>query len=364
MQQKSNNSYNNVRDTGRKAIISLDAMGGDNAPYSVIKGADIALKENPDLKFKIFGQKDKVLKLIEQFPKVREASEFQHTEEVITNDEKPTVALRKAKNSSMYLAIDAVKNNTATAVVSSGNTGALMAISKLSLNTIPGIDRPAIGGLLPTEKGLCVMLDLGANIHCDATNLFEFCVMGSSFASIVLGKKSPKVGLLNVGEEKNKGHEVLRLASTLIEESGMDINYFGYIEGNDINSGKVDVVVTDGFSGNIALKSIEGTAKFFTNMVKAYVKKSIFGAIGLAIAAPAILRLKKKLDPRNYNGAMLLGLNGIVVKSHGSADEIGFANAIKVAYKLSKNNINEHIMREMVASGHILEGDDTISDLE
>lgn len=353
-----------VRDTGRKAIIALDAMGGDNAPLSAIKGAELAIKNNPDLKFKIYGHRDKVLGLLGSHKSVAEVSEFIHTEESIAGDEKPTSALRKAKNSSMYLAIEAVKHGEATAVVSSGNTGALMAISKLSLQTLPGIDRPAIGGLLPTEKGFCVMLDLGANILCDATNLFEFSIMGSSFARSVLGKKNPSVGLLNVGEERSKGHEVLRSASQLLEEGGTDLNYVGFIEGNDICNGKVDVVVTDGFSGNIALKTAEGTAKFFANSFKKTLKSNIFGLIGLFIAAPALMKFKKHLDPRNYNGAMLLGLNGIVVKSHGSADEVGFANAIKVAYKLSKNNINEHIMREMIASGHSLESDEFLSEIE
>lgn len=357
-------SFNSVRSTGRKAVIAIDAMGGDNAPEKVIKGANIALKENPDLKFVIYGHRDKVIKLVESYPKLLEASEFHHTEEVITNDDKPTTALRKAKKSSMFQAIEAVKNGKATAIVSSGNTGALMAISKLTLNTLPGIDRPAIGGLLPHENGLVVMLDLGANLHCDATNLFEFSVMGSSFAKIVLSIKSPKVGLLNVGEERNKGHEVLRLAANLIEESGIDINYSGFIEGNDIGSGKVDVVVTDGFSGNIALKTAEGTAKLFSNLFKKKFKKSLFAFLGFSFAYPSLLSLKKKLDPRHYNGAMLLGLNGIVVKSHGSADDVGFANAINVAYKLSKNNINEHIIREMIASGHVMEEEDIMIDLE
>lgn len=360
----SKDSSHIVRDTGRKAIIALDAMGGDNAPFSVIKGAELALKENPDLKFKIYGHKEKIHDILNQFASVKQASEFFHTEESIASDEKPTTALRKAKNSSMYLAIEAVKHGEATAVVSSGNTGALMAISKLSLQTLPGIDRPAIGGLVPTEKGLCVMLDLGANILCDATNLFEFAIMGSSFARSVLGKKSPKVGLLNVGEERNKGHEVLRTAASMIEESGTEINYIGFIEGSDIGTGKADVIVTDGFSGNIALKTLEGTAKFFVKIIKSKIKSNLFGMVGLFIAAPAILKLKKQLDPRNYNGAMLLGLNGIVVKSHGSADEVGFANAIKVASKLSKNNINEHIMREMVASGHSLGSDEFLAEIE
>lgn len=334
-------------------IISLDAMGGDKAPDSVIQGADIASKNLNNIKFRIYGNKKKIMPVMARFPNLQDISKIIHTEDFISADEKPSAALRKGKNSSMYMAIDSVKNTEAHAIVSAGNTGALMAISKFILQTLPGIDRPAIGGLLPTMKGYCIMLDLGANIHCDAENLFEFAVMGNAFARSILGLSKPSVGLLNVGTEKNKGHETLRLAANLIEESDIDLNFYGFIEGNDINAGTVDVVIADGFTGNVALKTAEGTAKFFTSLVKTGMMSSPFGMLGMAIAFPAIKKLKKKMDPRSYNGAMFLGLNGIVVKSHGGTDEVGFANSIKVAYKLAENKINEQINREMVSSGHV-----------
>jgi glycerol-3-phosphate acyltransferase PlsX len=340
-------------DTNRPITISVDAMGGDNAPECVFKAIKICLKEFKDIKFKIFGNRKKIDELLDSYRDIKEKCEIIHSEEEIADDEKPSVALRKGRRSSMYMAINAVKNGEADAIVSSGNTGALMAISKILLQTLPGIDRPAIGGIMPSEKDYCVMLDLGANIHCDAENLFEFAVMGSAFARIVLGKENPSVGLLNVGAERNKGHEVLRTALNLIEESDININLYGYVEGDDIHRGTVDVTVTDGFTGNVALKTAEGTSKLYTNILKRCVGKSLFGMLGSVIASPAFLKAKKIMNPKNYNGAMLLGLNGIVIKSHGSTDKYGFANAIKVAHKLVKQNINDQITREMISSGHV-----------
>ncbi len=353
-----NTFSNSASDSKHTVTIALDAMGGDNAPDSVIKGASLALDELTNLKFRIYGNKNKVEKIISNYPNLANKYVFVHAEDVIENDEKPSNALRRGKNSSMYMAIHAVKVNEANAVVSSGNTGALMAIAKLQLRTLPGIDRPAIGGILPHEKGFCAMLDLGANVHCEAENLFEFAVMGNAFARAVLGIQSPKIGLLNVGAEKNKGSESVKAALALLQESGIELNLHGFIEGDDISLGTVDVVVADGFSGNIALKSIEGLAKLYTKTIKTELKADIFGIIASIFAIPAFKRIKKRMDPRLYNGAMLLGLNGIVIKSHGSTEEVGFANAIKVAYKLARNNINEHITREMISSGHVVEDDE------
>ncbi len=341
-----------------EVTIALDAMGGDKAPDFVISGAYIASKNLKNVRYKIYGNKKKIMPIMAKYPSLQDISKIIHTEEFITADEKPSNALRKGKNSSMYMAINASKTKEVQAVVSAGNTGALMALSKFVLQTLPGIDRPAIGGILPTIKGYCIVLDLGANIHCDAENLFEFAVMGNAFARAVLGLSKPSIGLLNVGTEKNKGHETLRLASNLIEESEIDFNYYGFVEGNDINSGTVDVVITDGFTGNVALKTAEGTSKYISSTIKNIMKSSPFGWLGMLVAMPAISKIKKRMDPRSFNGAMFLGLNGIVVKSHGGTDEIGFANAIKVAYKLAENNINEQIVKEMVSSGHAPEIDD------
>jgi len=341
------------KNSNDEIVIAVDAMGGDNAPKSVLQGAEKFLKKNSNVKFLIFGDKKQIFPILDKCKKLSKNSEVWHSDEVIADDEKPSAALRRGRNSSMFLAIKSVKEGQAQCAVSGGNTGALMALSKFSLQTLPGIDRPAIGGLVPTPSGFSVMLDLGANIHCDAENLFEFSIMGESFARAVLGIEKPSIGLLNVGSERNKGHEVLRGTVSLIEESGLDLNYHGYVEGNDILKGTVDVVVTDGFTGNVALKTVEGTAKFFSHHLKSGLKKSPLGLLGMGIAMPALMGIKKKTDPRLYNGAMFLGLNGIVVKSHGGSDEIGFANAISVSCKLAQNNINEHITEEMIASGQV-----------
>jgi glycerol-3-phosphate acyltransferase PlsX len=347
------NKQNFSQEDSSEITIALDGMGGDNAPHSVLKGAELALQQNKKLKFIIFGDKEVLLPVVNTMSNLKRKARIVHTDEYISNDEKPSIALRKGRNSSMGLAINAVRNRDAQAVVSGGNTGALMAISKIMLHTLPGIDRPAIGGILPTLNGYCVMMDLGANILCDAENLFEFAVMGTAFSRAVFGIESPSVGFLNVGAEKTKGHETIKEASALIEESGARMNFIGNVEGDDIGKGTVDVVVTDGFTGNVALKTAEGTAKFVAQVMKESLHGSILGKIGGFIAKPAFNKAKKRMDPRNYNGAMFLGLNGIVVKSHGSADEISFSNAIKVAYKLAKNNINDQITVEMIENGGI-----------
>ncbi len=342
--------------TKKPAIVALDAMGGDKAPENVIHGASLAAVEKPDINYRIYGNKDVVPQLIKKYPNLKDKHIFIHADDVIKDDDKPSNALRKGKNSSMYMAINSVKNGESNAIVSSGNTGALMALAKLQLRTLPSIDRPAIGGILPTEKGYCVMLDLGANIYCEAENLFEFAIMGNAFARAVLGVSFPSIGLLNVGSEKNKGNEAVKSALALLQESGVDLNLYGFIEGDDIAKGTTDVVVADGFSGNIALKTAEGISKLYNNILKKELKRDPLGMMGGLLSTPAFKRVKAKMDPRVYNGAMLLGLNGIVIKSHGSTDEIGFANAIRVAAKLVENSINEQITREMISSGHIING--------
>jgi glycerol-3-phosphate acyltransferase PlsX len=336
-------------------IIAIDAMGGDNAPDSVIKALNIITERNPAVKFKIYGNKKRVYPIISAYSAVEKNHEFFHAEDVIENDEKPSNALRKGKNSSMFMAINAVKNKEANAIVSAGNTGALMALSKFQLQTLPRIDRPAIGGILPNEKGFSVMLDLGANVHCEAENLFEFAIMGNAFSRAVFGIENPSIGLLNVGAEKNKGNEYVKAALNLLQESGIKLNLHGFVEGDDISLGTTDVIVADGFSGNIALKTVEGIARLYTKTLKNELKKDPLSYLGAIISTFAYRRIKKKMDPRMYNGAMLLGLNGIVVKSHGSTDDIGFANAIETAVKLVKNKVNEDITEEIMSSGHLAE---------
>jgi glycerol-3-phosphate acyltransferase PlsX len=333
---------------GAKAItIALDAMGGDLAPSSVLNGANEALLRYPNVKFMLFGDEAKMLPILNSLPDLKRKSEIHHTEHFIANHEKPSIAVRKGKGSSMRMAIDAVKSGQAAAVVSAGNTGALMAMSKLILRTLPGIDRPAITSVFPTKNGRCVLLDLGANVDCNSDNLVQFAVMGDAFAKVILGLKAPRVALLNVGEEENKGSEVVKSAADDLREGDYPINFTGFVEGDGIAEGFADVVVTDGFTGNVALKTAEGTSKICMSYMKEAFNSSPIAKLGGFLARPYLKKMFKKMDPRTHNGAMFLGLNGISVKSHGGTDAFGFSNAIAVAIELAKNNINEKIIEEL-----------------
>jgi glycerol-3-phosphate acyltransferase PlsX len=329
-------------------VIALDGMGGDNAPSSIIEGAAFALKNYPGLRFTIYGDQEKINPILVKYPGLQKSATLIHTSTVVASDAKPSVALRQARDSSMRLAIDAVKDGQAAGMVSAGNTGALMAMAKIVLRTLPGIDRPAIASLFPSLKGQIVLLDLGANVECTATNLFQFAIMGDAFARAVLGLQSPKIGLLNVGSEEVKGHEAVKAASIMLRESKASLNFYGYVEGNDIAEGTTDVVVTDGFTGNVALKTAEGTGKICKDFLRIAFNETIFSKLGALLARRSLKRLFKKIDPRMHNGAMFLGLNGIAVKSHGNADALGFANAIGVAVNLAMNGINAKIHEELI----------------
>ena len=333
-----------------KVIIALDAMGGDKAPYIVIEGASIALSRDKDLFFNIFGNENIVLPIIKKFKNLSGNYKFFHTESVITNDDKPAVALRQGRESSMRLAINSVKEGSSHAVVSAGNTGALMAISKFVLHAIEGIDRPAIVTYIPTRKKPCVMLDLGANSECSAEQLLQFGIMGDAFSKSVLGEKTPAIGLLNIGSENLKGNKLVQDAAELFLQN-KNLNYTGFAEGHDIFKGKFDVIVTDGFTGNITLKVIEGTVSFIKYKILSIFKGNYFSYFGVLLTLLfSFIRLKKvikEVDPRLYNGAMLVGLEGISVKSHGGADKISFANAIYVAKKLVVAKINDKIKCEL-----------------
>jgi glycerol-3-phosphate acyltransferase PlsX len=333
----------------RELVIALDAMGGDHAPDMVLKGASIALIRFPQIRFRIFGLEDRINPLLDALPKLKAASTFIHAEDVVTGDAKPSAVLRTLRRSSMRLAIEAVAKGEADCVVSAGNTGALMALAKMVLKTLPGIDRPAIATFLPTQRSESVLLDLGANVECDADNLVQFALMGDAFARAVLGLTKPKIGLLNVGSEEMKGIESVREAASRLKAGIPGIHFYGFVEGNDIAAGTVDVVVTDGFSGNIALKSIEGAVKLYSHHLRAAFRSSIWARIGYLFARGGLNRLRERLDPRRYNGAMLLGLNGIVIKSHGGSDALGFANAIGVGVDLKTNGFLERIREEMTA---------------
>lgn len=314
-----------------RVVIALDAMGGDRAPDMVVAGAALARERMPHVHFLMCGDEDSLRPLLAKQPALAAVTTIRHTKELIGSNDKPSTAIKSGRNSSMRLAIDAVFEGEASCVVSAGNTGALMAIAKYVLKTLPGIDRPAIATFFPTLRGECCMLDLGANVQCDANNLVQFAVMGEVFARTVLGFEQPTIGLLNIGVEDLKGNEEVREAAAILRDSDLPIAFKGFVEGDDIGAGTVDVVVTDGFTGNVALKTAEGTINFYTKMLKQAFASSWIARLGYFLARGAINTLRNKMDPRRYNGAMLLGLNGIVVKSHGGTDAIGFANAIGVA---------------------------------
>ena len=333
----------------KKVCISLDAMGGENAPYAVLTGAELSLKRYKYLYFLIFGDKDKITPIMHHCPILQKSSTIYHTTQEVTMSDKPSLALRKRRESSMRLAINALKNGDAQGVVSSGNTGALMAISKFVLKTVKSIARPAIATCIPTLRGKTVMLDLGANIECDEKNLVQFALMGEVFARILLDLKAPSVGILNVGIEELKGNDCVKKASNILREINFPISFKGFIEGDDIYKGKVDVVVTDGFTGNVALKIAEGTSKLFSYYLRESFQSSLRAKIAYLFARQSLNNLKKRIDPRMYNGAMLLGLNGITVKSHGSTDTLGFCNAIYVCHDLIYKKLNHSITNEISA---------------
>ncbi len=330
--------------------IAIDAMGGEHAPAMVIRGLDIAHTRHPEARFLIFGDQSRIQPPLDRHKKIQDVCELRHTDVAVSDNDKPSVALRSARQSSMRLAIDAVGKGEAAGVVSAGNTGALMAMAKMVLKTLAGIDRPAIASIVPTKRGESVMLDLGANIQCDANNLFQFAILGEVFARTVLGLKKPRVGLLNVGEEDMKGHEVLRDASALLRAPDLQILFEGFIEGDDVWEGTVDVAVTDGFTGNVALKTAEGLARLYAGMLRSAFQSSTLAKLGYLLARPALNKLRVRLDPRRYNGAMFLGLNGIAVKSHGGTDAFGFANAVGVAIDMVSRGFNEKIIQELKAS--------------
>lgn len=333
--------------------IALDAMGGDHAPVSVLQGAEQALIRHPGLKFHLYGDQERIDPILSALPRLRRAAKIIHTEEFIANEDKPSQAVRRGRNSSMWLAIDSVKREECCAIVSAGNTGALMAMSKLILRTLPGVSRPAIAALFPTLRGECVMLDLGANIDSGAQDLYKFAIMGDAFARAVLGLNRPRIGLLNIGSEELKGREEIREAAALLKDSPLNLNFQGFVEGNDIPAGKVDVVVSDGFTGNIALKTAEGVARLIRTYLKDAFMSSLIAKFAGLLAMGAMKSVKDKLDDRKRNGAMFLGLNGICVKSHGGADAYSFCNAISVAVELVAHDINNRITNEIMRATEV-----------
>ncbi len=320
-------------------------MGGDGGPRAMIAGASKARRRDASLEFIVYGDEQQVRSELAHHANLGSGVTVAHSPEAIAATEKPSQAIRRARTTSMGMAINAVKAEKADAAVSGGNTGAMMAMSKLALRTMPGIDRPALAALLPTlGENDCIMLDLGANTECDAQNLIQFAVMGSAYARTVLNLPKPRVKLLNIGTEELKGTDELKEAAALLREADyLAFKFDGFTEGDQLSRGNVDVVVTDGFSGNIALKTAEGTARFVTDLLRRAFKSSLRSKAGFALSRPALNLLKVHLDPNNHNGAVFLGLNGLVVKSHGAATPRGVANAIHVAASMVRNDITRKI---------------------
>jgi glycerol-3-phosphate acyltransferase PlsX len=325
-------------------------MGGDHAPSSVIDGVEIAIAKLPlETRFLLFGAEDQIAPLLAKKHWAGRAT-IVPTTTIIRNDDKPAAMLRKAGDSSMNRAIESVAKGNADCIVSGGNTGALMVLGRKHLKTLPGIDRPAIATPLPTIKGRSIALDLGANIDCTPDNLLQFAVLGGVYAQAVLGIDQPTIGLLNVGEEEQKGNDLVRNTATLLRNTPkLPGQFIGFIEGDDISKGKADVAVMDGFTGNVMLKTMEGTAKFIAHVLREAATSSWINKISLLFAIVTLRKVRDRIDPRDYNGAMFLGLGGVCVKSHGGTDARGFASAILVAANLVTHKFNETVARNMQA---------------
>ncbi len=317
-------------------------MGGDHAPAAVLDGLVLAVERHPGMRVLLVGDQARLAPMLAARPRLVDCCTVRHAPDVIAGDLKPTAALR-LRGASMRVAIDAVAGGEALGVVSAGNTGALLALAKVVIKTLPGIDRPAMAAIGPSARGDVVLLDLGANVACDARNLVEFAVMGDIFARTVLGLTAPTIGLLNVGSEELKGDERLRQAAEMLRASHVAPQFHGFVEGHDIALGTTDVVVTDGFTGNVALKTGEGALKLVGELLRQVFSSSLGAKLGYLLARPGLERLREWLDPRRYNGAMMLGLNGVVVKSHGGTDAEGFAHAVDVAVDLVTHRFNDRI---------------------
>jgi phosphate acyltransferase len=334
----------------QKVRIALDAMGGDVGASVVVPGAAISLSRHPDTEFLLVGNRTLIEEQLAKFPKLQSASRVIHTDVAVSMEDKPSQALRRGrKTSSMWLAIDAVKRGEADVVVSAGNTGALMAMARFHLHMLEAIDRPAIAGVWPTLRGDSVVLDLGATIGGDAHHLVALAVMGSAMARVLLNRERPTIGLLNIGTEEIKGHEEIRDAGEILRAMA-ELNYIGFVEGDGIGKGAADVVVTEGFSGNIALKAAEGTSRQIIDFLREAISSSLLSRVGYLLARGAFRSLRDKLDPKKLNGGVLLGLRGVVVKSHGGTDAEGFAYAVDVGYEMVRydllTKINQMLNRD------------------
>ena len=323
--------------------IAVDAMGGDNSPKKIVEGIIHHHKSNKDVFYKLFGEQNSIKNLIEgKIPKSK--YDIVNTTEKVSSEDSPLGGAKKGKNTSMWLAIESVKNKDCDIVISAGNTGALLVISKLNLKMVENIDKPALSALWPNKNGMSVVLDLGANIECSSKNLFDFSIMGASLYKSLYPNETPNVALLNIGSEELKGNETIKETFKILNEKKInDFNFTGFIEGNELMNGEVNVIVSDGFTGNVALKTAEGTANFITSELKKALNGNIIGKISSLLNIVNLNRFKKRLDPRLYNGAIFIGLDSPVVKSHGGTDFIGFSNSLDVCCKIIKGNLIEKI---------------------
>ena len=335
-------------------VVSIDAMGGDNAPGAVIDGIAIARVRHPGARFLLHGRQGELERLIAGKAGLVDVVEIRPAADVVGMDDKPSQALRRGRETSMWKAIQSVKDGEAATAVSAGNTGALMAMAKFQLRPLEGIQRPAIAALWPTMRGQSIVLDVGANVGSEARHLVDFAVMGAAFARVLFGVNTPLVGLLNIGTEEVKGNEQVKLAAQMLREANLPIQFEGFIEGDDISAGTVDVVVSDGFSGNIALKSAEGAARLVAHYLSTSLRSSWLSMIGAALASGAFKVLRAKMDPRANNGGVFLGLNGTVVKSHGSTDGFGYASAVDVAVEMARQDIVNRIAADIAGVSALL----------
>jgi len=327
--------------------------------FRSIEGASLARERHSNIRYLFYGKEIQIKPLIDKYKGLGKISEIIHADDVISAEEKPSAALRTGRKSSMWLAIESVRDEHAGGVVSAGNTGALMASARYVLGMIPGIIRPAIASFLPTPNGECVMLDLGANTECAVEHLVQFAIMGDAFARTALGLSSPKIGLLNVGTEETKGTEALRQAYAFLKKLATDakelhFNFHGFVEGYDVPLGTTDVVVADGFSGNVALKTVEGTAKLYSALMRQAVQHSNLAKFGYFLAKPAFAKLRERVDPRRYNGAIFLGVNGSVVKSHGGTDGYGFSTAIDITADMITHGFIHAVREEIERVSHMI----------
>jgi phosphate acyltransferase len=331
----------------RDLTVSIDAMGGDAGPGVIVAALQRSVLRHPTVKFILHGDEAELKLLFAKRAKLLERVDIRHAPERVRMEEKPSLALRRGRNTSMWRAIDSVKAKEAEVVVSAGNTGALMAMSMFQLGTLEGISRPAIAALWPTKRGQSVVLDVGANVTASDEQLVDFAVMGEAFARAILNLERPTVGILNVGSEDVKGNDAVKGAAHILRNNAsLPMEFCGFVEGDDIGEGTVDVIVTDGFTGNIALKTAEGTANTITHFLRSALRRSVLGRLGAYIAAGALNALRRKLDPRASNGGIFLGLDGVVVKSHGGTDALGFASALDMAIDMAKAGVIDRIVND------------------